>query len=147
MYIPEFNRVRDHAEIVSFVHANPFAILVSPSDTGPFASHIPILAREVEDQMILHGHLAKANPHWELLQKNEDRSNDQESLVIFHGPHAYISPSWYVMQHTVPTWNYAAVHVYGVPQLLDTVDLRQIVYDTTAKYESAMPQPWNSRSC
>jgi transcriptional regulator len=111
MYIPEFNRVRDHTEIISFVQANPFAILVSTSDTGPFATHIPILAREAGDQIILHGHMAKANSHWELLQSGE------ESLIIFHGPHAYISPRLYESRDSVPTWNYAAVHMYGRARL------------------------------
>jgi len=107
MYIPEFNRVRDHAETVAFVQANPFAILVSPSDSGPFATHIPILVREADNRIVLHGHMAKANPHCDLLQ------NDKESLAIFHGPHAYISPRLYESRESVPTWNYAAVHVYG----------------------------------
>jgi transcriptional regulator len=107
MYIPEFNRVRDHTEIISFVRGNPFAILVSTSDTGPFATHIPILVREEGDRIILHGHMAKANPHWELLQSG------QESLTIFHGPHAYISPRLYESRDSVPTWNYATVHMYG----------------------------------
>jgi transcriptional regulator len=107
MYIPEFNRVRDHTEIMSFVQANPFAILVTASDAGPFATHLPILAREAGDQILLHGHMAKANPHWELLQRGE------ESLTIFHGPHAYISPRLYESRDSVPTWNYATVHAYG----------------------------------
>ena len=107
MYIPEFNRVHDHAEIISFVKANPFAILVSASDSGPFATHIPILARAAKNQIVLHGHMAKANPHGELLE------NGQESLTIFHGPQAYISPRLYESPDSVPTWNYATVHVYG----------------------------------
>ena len=40
-------------------------------------------------------------------------------LVIFTGPHAYISPRWYEDKERVPTWNYTAVHAYGVPQMLD----------------------------
>ena len=27
-------------------------------------------------------------------------------------------PAWYRNQKTVPTWNYAAVHAYGVPRLI-----------------------------
>jgi transcriptional regulator len=46
------------------------------------------------------------------------------------------------MQHTVPTWNYAVVHVYGKPSIVDEAQLKQIVLDTTAKYESTMPKPW-----
>jgi transcriptional regulator len=117
MYIPEFNRVRDQADMFSFVQTNPFAILVSSSDSGPFATHIPILARQVDDQMVLHGHMAKANPHCSLLQ------GAQESLAIFHGPHAYISPKLYENRESVPTWNYAAVHVYGHPRAVTDPEL------------------------
>jgi transcriptional regulator len=81
--------------------------------------------------------MARANEQWKHFRP------EAEVLCIFHGPHAYISPSWYVDQHTVPTWNYAAVHVYGRPGIVNERDaLRQIVFDTTEKYESQMPQPW-----
>ena len=141
MYIPEFNRVRDHADTVSFVQANPFAILVSASDAGPFATHLPILARDADNRMVLHGHMAKANPHWGLLQAG------QESLAIFHGPHAYIFPSLYESRESVPTWNYAAVHVYGhacvvtePEQLLEEV--RKIIH----AFDPAYFAQWSSLS-
>lgn len=141
MYIPEFNRVRDHADALSFVQANPFAILVSASDNGPFATHIPILARQAGDQMVLHGHMAKANPHCGLLQ------GSQESLVIFHGPHAYISPRLYESRDSVPTWNYAAVHVYG--HALATSDperLLEEVRDIIHAFDPAYFEQWSSLS-
>jgi transcriptional regulator len=80
--------------------------------------------------------MARANEQWCHLESG------REVLCIFHGPHAYISPSWYVEQHTVPTWNYAVVHVYGIPRLVDETALKQIVIETTNKYESSMPKPW-----
>ena len=141
MYIPEFNRVRDHADTVSFVKANPFAILVSASDNGPFATHIPILLREADNQTVLHGHMAKANPHWELLQKG------QESLAIFHGPHAYISPSLYESRESVPTWNYAAVHLYGEPTLFtDEESLRATLHRMINTFESSYMAQWSELS-
>jgi transcriptional regulator len=39
-------------------------------------------------------------------------------LAIFAGPHAYISPSWYDSKAQVPTWNYAAVHAYGIASVV-----------------------------
>jgi transcriptional regulator len=141
MYIPEFNRVRDHADTISFVTANPFAILVSAADSGPFATHIPILVSESEGQIILHGHMAKANPHWELLQR------DQESLAIFHGPHAYISPSLYESRESVPTWNYAAVHVYGKASVVtDPERLLDETRDIINRFDPAYYAQWNSLS-
>ena len=105
---------------------------------GLCASHLPVLLDEAEGANgILRSHLARANEQWRHFQP------DREVLCIFPGPHAYISPSWYVEQHTVPTWNYAAVHVYGFPKIVDDHDaLKTIVIDTTEKYEAHMPKPW-----
>jgi transcriptional regulator len=81
--------------------------------------------------------MARANEQWRHFGPG------REALCIFHGPHFYISPSSYVMQETVPTWNYAVVHVYGKARVVeDPAILRQIVTDTTAKYESLRPVPW-----
>jgi transcriptional regulator len=141
MYIPEFNRVRDPSEIISFVQANPFAILVSISDTRPFATHIPILAREAGDQIILHGHMAKANPHWELLLSG------QESLTIFHGPHAYISPRLYESRDSVPTWNYATVHMYGRARVVSEPDqLLKEVHEIINVFDPDYFAQWSSLS-
>lgn len=141
MYIPEFNRVRDRANTVSFVKANPFAILVSASDAGPFATHIPILARDADQHLVLHGHMAKANPHWNLLQ------GGQESLAIFHGPHAYISPSLYESRESVPTWNYAAVHVYGKARVIfEPEQLVEEVREIIHAFDPAYFDQWSALS-
>jgi transcriptional regulator len=141
MYIPEFNRVRDHAESVAFMRANPFAILVTVSESGPFATHIPMLARETDNQLVLHGHLAKANPHCGLLQ------NDDESLAIFHGPHAYISPRLYESRESVPTWNYAAVHVYGRCRVFtDPEHLLEETRDIIHTFDPSYFAQWSSLS-
>ncbi len=86
MYIPEHFRIEDRATALAFMRANPFAILVSNTDDGPFATHVPVVIRESGDQLTIRGHVAKANPHWRYLQ------NNPACLMIFHGPHAYISP-------------------------------------------------------
>lgn len=134
MYIPSANRVEDPKSINAFLHTQSFATLITTGENGIVASHLPVLFNEKEN--ILRSHMARANPQW------KDFSNGEDVLCIFHGPHAYISPSWYEQQHTVPTWNYAVIHVYGKPSLVSENELRQIVLDTTQKFESAMPQPW-----
>jgi transcriptional regulator len=134
MYIPPFNRVEDRQSINAFIHAHGFATLIT-SDRGKiYASHLPVLFDE--DANVLRSHMARANEQWKHF------ADGAEILCIFHGPHAYISPSWYEMQHTVPTWNYAVVHVYGKPSIVDEAQLKRIVLDTTAKYESSLPKPW-----
>ncbi len=134
MYIPPFNRVEDRRSINAFIQAHGFATFITSDHGKIWATHLPVLFDE--DANLLRSHMARANEQWKQI------ANAGEVLCIFHGPHAYISPSWYEMQHTVPTWNYAVVHVYGTPSIVDQAELKQIVLDTTAKYESGMPQPW-----
>ena len=135
MYIPAHNRIDDRETINAFIHAYGFATVITSDGERPFASHLPVLLDEATGR--LRSHMARANPQWKQL------SPEKEVLCIFHGPHAYISPSWYADSHTVPTWNYGAVHVYGRPALVDNPDaLKQIVVDTTEKYEALMPEPW-----
>ena len=141
MYVPEFNRVEDGAVALAFMQANPFAILISATDEGPFATHLPILAREVDGQLQLRGHVAKANPHWKFV------SQAQESLVIFHGPHAYISPSLYEIRESVPTWNYAAVHVYGQGTVFTAEEpLNQFLQELIAHFDSSYAAQWPALS-
>jgi transcriptional regulator len=138
MYIPEFNRIRDNAVALGFMKANPFGILVCSTDTEPFATHIPILVREVEEQIVLRGHMAKANPHWQWMKP------EQECLTIFHGAHAYISPSLYENSESVPTWNYAAVHVYGKPRLVfDPEPLLDILHDSIRMFDPSYMEQWS----
>jgi len=141
VYIPEFNRVEDRAVALAFMQANPFALLISMTDTGPFATHLPILAREVDGVLQLRGHVARANPHWKFIKP------DQESLVIFHGPHAYISPGLYELGESVPTWNYAAVHIYGVGSVFtEEARLNQFLQELTAQFDSSYAAQWPSLS-
>ena len=143
MYIPEFNRIEDRALALAFMRANPFGILVSTTDSGPFATHLPLLIDESADQVILRGHVAKANPHWQMIGQKEAH----ESLVIFHGPHAYVSPTLYGIRESVPTWNYAAVHVYGKGRVLaDESAARQVLEDLIAQFDSPYTGQWNSFS-
>ena len=138
MYIPPFNRVEDRERILRFIDDYGFGTVISSGADGTFiGSHLPVLLDQTSGEWgRLRSHMARANPQWRHFESGK------EVLCIFHGPHAYISPSWYVMQHTVPTWNYGAVHVYGTPSLVDEAELRQIVIDTTERYESDMAIPW-----
>ena len=139
MYIPEHFRNEDRATVLAFMRANPFVILVSNTDEGPFATHVPVIIRESADQLTIRGHVAKANPHWRYLQ------NDPACLMIFHGPHAYISPSNYDTREVVPTWNYGAVHIYGNATTYAEADqLLNMLHDLIPTFEAAYEQQWAS---
>jgi transcriptional regulator len=138
MYVPGYTRIEERAQITAFLHEYGFATLITQEEGRLCASHLPVLYDPATDGWgTLRSHMARANPQWRQFR------SDQDVLCIFHGPHAYISPRWYAMQHTVPTWNYGTVHVYGRATLVDApARLRAIVQDTTDKYESLMPPPW-----
>ena len=141
MYIPEHFRVRDQAGAIAFMRANPFAILVSSTGEGPFATHVPVVIRENEDRITLRGHVAKANPHWRYIEQQP------LCLMIFHGAHAYISPSLYNTQEAVPTWNYGAVHTYGKARIYsEHADLLNMLHDLIPTFEAAYQRQWESLS-
>ena len=141
MYIPEHFRVREQATAVAFMRANPFAILVSTTADGPFASHVPVVIRENDARLTFRGHVAKANPHWRYIEQQPN------TLTIFHGPHAYISPSNYTTQENVPTWNYGAVHAYGEARVYSAPeDLLNMLHDLIPTFEAAYQQQWESLS-
>src|SRR5438034_8085592 len=97
MYSPPYNRIEDRAELLAFLRANSFALLVTRELR---ASHLPVQVRETGSELILDMHMARANPQWQDFF-------DDEVLVVFSGPHAYDSPRWYEEHERVPTWNYA----------------------------------------
>jgi transcriptional regulator len=141
VYIPEHFRVRHNASAISFMRANPFAILISTNDEGPFATHLPLSIVAQEEKLSLRGHVAKANPHWKYLEQQP------QCLTIFHGPHSYISPRNYTARESVPTWNYAAVHVYGNARIFTSLDdLHAMLEDLMEMFEPAYRQQWESLS-
>ena len=141
MYIPEHFRLRHDEEAVAFMRANPFAILISTTDAGPFATHLPLFVRNKEEKVFLRGHVAKANPHWRYLEQQA------RCLAIFHGPHSYISPSNYGARESVPTWNYGAVHVYGNARIFSSPDdLQQMLQELVETFEPAYRQQLESLS-
>lgn len=135
MYIPKDNKVDNQAELLDFMQHNSFATLVSIDGDKPFATHLPFVVEEREGVVVLLSHLAKANPHGNLLPNGD-------ALVIFQGPHAYISPTHYTSRQNVPTWNYIAVHCYGKVSFLE--DVEPVLQATMRYYEAEYEAQWDS---
>ena len=138
MYTPTSFVENDLKTLHDFMDQNSFATLISNDDQESFASHLPLLIeRERGTQGVLTGHFSRANPHWQM-------ANGQRVLIIFHGPHAYISPGWVQSTTMVPTWNYLAVHAYGVLRIVDEPNqVKDILTRMVGKYESRREQPWS----
>ena len=132
MYSPSYNQVENRAEIVGFMRANNFALLVTGTGGALHGSHLPVMVQERDAALVLDMHMARNNEQWQ-------QFFDDEVMVVFFGPHAYVSPRWYEEKERVPTWNYAAVHAYGIAKVVD---------DAAAKHASqrrlveAMDREW-----
>ena len=90
----------------------------------------------------LRCHLARANP------QGYELAGLQECMAVFQGPQAYVTPSWYPSKletgKVVPTWNYATVHVWGRPTVIeDEAWLREQVACLTAQQEEGRAAPWS----
>lgn len=134
MYVPKAFDVQDRETLYAVIRDNSFGLLVGTVDGAPFATHLPFLL----EGDTLGAHMARANPHWRAFAAGV------EVLTVFQGPHAYVSPSWYAPGPLVPTWNYVAVHAYGVPQLVEDTDrLHGMLERLVATNEAWLEKPWS----
>lgn len=135
MYTPEIYKNENQEEIRNFIHHNGFALLINQVNGKPWATHIPLVLETNSDgKEVLVGHLSIENPQAKSLQ------NGSEILAVFSGPHAYISSSWYDHEN-VPTWNYIAVHVYGIIRILNYDETIASLKKLVDKYEAKSENP------
>lgn len=141
-YIPKHFEVTDIGALHGLIRRHPLGALVTMTDEGPDANHIPFLVSpEPAPFGTLHGHVARANPVW------RDAHADTDALVIFQGDDRYISPTWYPTKHetrqAVPTWNYVIVHAHGRVRFIDDAAwLRRHLEALTHEHESGRSVPW-----
>jgi transcriptional regulator len=135
MYIPDLYKNENQEEIKKFLQENSFGLLVNQTDGKLWATHIPLeLDKNEAGKDVLLGHLSKENPQWKSF------TSEKEVLTIFSGPNCYISPSWYDHEN-VPTWNYAAVHIYGTIKIIEGEALLLSLKKLIDKYESNSENP------
>jgi transcriptional regulator len=132
MYSPPYNQIEKRAEIIEFMRAHNFPLLVTGTGGSLHGSHLPAMVHERDAKIVLDMHMAKNNPQWQ-------EFFDEEVMVVFTGPHAYISPRWYEEKERVPTWNYTAVHAYGIARVIDD---RKAKYASQRRLVAAMDPQW-----
>jgi transcriptional regulator len=52
-------------------------------------------------------------------------------------------PSWYADRATAPTWDYVAVHCYGIPRVHYEEESIRNIERLIAVVEAGRPQPWS----
>lgn len=142
MYVPtQFSETRVPV-LHDWIGRIGLGTLVTLGEGGLVASHVPMLVDpEPAPFGTLTGHFARANPQWRSI------GPDLEALAVFIGPEAYISPAWYPTKRqtgkVVPTWNYIAIHAYGLLEFFDDSDrLHALVTRLTARHEAGRAEPW-----
>lgn len=117
------------------IRTSGFGHLVSNGPHGLTATGLPFLAHSDDDQLLLHGHVARTNTHWRHL-------DGADVMVIFPLADGYVSPTSYPSKaenpRVVPTWNYEVVHVHGrVVVHNDSAWTEQLVRELTDRHEAA----------
>ena len=130
---PSFT-LADVTEMRRVIDANPWANIVSAGEHGLVASHYVVLLDESRDDLSVVGHVGRPD---DLIHGMGER----ELLVIFQGPHGYVSPGWYGDVQAVPTWNYTAVHLSGVPEVLSDEENLEVLDRLVRRFEERMPYP------
>lgn len=135
MFAPEPYRATDPRALV---RQYPFALLVTQTAAGAFATQTPVLFEtDADGEQRLVGHLAGRNGHAAALETGQD------TLLVFQGPHAYVSAEWYRDLREVPTWNYVTAQVRGRLEVLDEpADKLAVVARTAAVMEQGAARPW-----
>ncbi|KAJ3785686.1 transcriptional regulator [Lentinula aff. detonsa] len=146
MYLREIHAEHDVPTLHGFIRENPLGIFTTAIDSThhPFiqSSHIPWVLdlNDNEDGIdylgTLRGHIARANPQAKAIldSLNELGSTDgpgkleKQVMVLFTSSiHHYVTPKFYTETKpdtgkVVPTWNYAAVQLYGEASIYHRTD-------------------------
>lgn len=140
MYIPAHFKIKETAEIRTFVKAHPFGMLLSNGSQVPGVTHLPLqLMTDEEGKDSINIHLSKANPHANTLKDGE------RVVAVFLGTNGYISPRWYAAKDNVPTWNYTAVHAFGrLRKIEKEAELMKLVDQLTIEHEEGAESPWRA---
>lgn len=131
---PSFT-LADIAEMRRVIDQNPWATIVSATAAGQVASHYAIMLDEDRDDLTIVAHVGRPD---DLIHELGER----ELLVVFQGPHGYVSPGWYGADvKAVPTWNYTAIHLAGVPEILSDEENLRVLDRLVDRFEGRMPDP------
>lgn len=143
MYIPKIYLEEGWDAQEELIKRYPLATVVTCGEGGLVANHVPFYLHTDEStgKKYLHAHLSKANHQIPALEESD------EVLVIFKSDDSYITPSYYPTKKethkVVPTWDFAAVHCYGKPTILDDSKwVRNQLEDLSSQQESAREEKW-----
>lgn len=142
MHIPIRFQQNEDSQLKAIIREYPFATLITYSESGIEATHLPVVLVDVEGKTVIQAHIAKANKLWQSIKEGA------EILLIFNGPNCYVSPNYYPTKKetgkAVPTWNYVVVHVKGVIRFIhDEKWIYNMIDLLTKEHEAKQDVPWS----
>ena len=135
MYNLPYFKASNEQQVIDFMKAHPFVMLIAKGDEYPVATQVPVLFAEKDGRLVLRAHIMRKTDHQLALEK------DTNVLVIFSGAHNYISASWYTNQQQGSTWNYRSVHAQGKLRFTGPDELLQLLTDLTDTFENNPDSP------
>lgn len=141
MYVQDLFAERRLDALHAFIGEYPLGAIVTQQSSGIEIDHLPFVVHPDSAQGLLRCHAALGNPLCEAIDANAN------VVVVFQSPSAYISPSWMPgrQRHgkSAPSWNYAAVHVYGLARVTrDEAWLRAQLKALSGPQEAHRAEPW-----
>lgn len=128
-------RKAEEAQNLAFARARGFGVLSINGTEAPLFAHVPFVLSQ--DGKSLELHMVRSNPMVRALA-----SGALPAALVISGPDGYISPDWYGLDDQVPTWNYIAVHLRGLLEPCDPVELRGMLARLSHQFESRLvPKP------
>jgi transcriptional regulator len=142
MHIPSKFKQNEESTLLEIIREYPFATLITNSESGIEATHLPVILAKTDGKNIIQAHIARANKIWKSVKE------DSEILLVFNGPNCYISPNYYPTKaeagKAVPTWNYVVVHVKGhISFIHDEKWIYNMIDSLTNEHESMQEMPWS----
>jgi transcriptional regulator len=129
----------DRDDVRALIRENPWATMASATPAGVVVSHYPFLLEETDDDdIVVVSHVGRPDERAHGL-------GSSELAVVFYGPSGYVSPSWYGVERAVPTWNFATVHAYGVPEILSDEENLAVLERLVDHFEDPLPNPFRMR--
>ena len=124
--------------LLEFIRRHPLGQMVSAGADGLRATAAALIVGDDHGEPgTLLGHLARRNPHAELVRGGAD------AVIIFQGANAYISPRWNRENPSLPTWSYESVQVRGRFEPFRTREAaRNVLERTITHMEQGADRPW-----